>query len=176
MVAPTNAERLVMKYVTLILTMLVLIPLATAAKVIVEAPEKCSQCGMDRAVFAHSRMLISYTDGTGAGVCSLYCAVTEMKQNEKKLVSSLMVADYSTHKLIDSETAHWVVGGSQNGVMTSEAKWAFAGREEAQRFVKEHGGKIRSFDQALDAASTEVIAQADETLAVERELQRELHE
>ncbi len=163
-----------MKHITLILTMLVLIPLAAAAKV--EAPERCIQCGMDRTVFAHSRMLISYTDGTGAGVCSLYCAVTEMRRDKKKLVSSLMVADYSTHKLIDSETAHWVVGGSQNGVMTSEAKWAFAGREEAQRFVKEHGGKIRSFDQALDAASTEVIAQADEALAVERELQRELHE
>ncbi len=163
-----------MKHITLILTMLVLIPLAAAAKV--EAPERCIQCGMDRAAFAHSRMLISYTDGTGAGVCSLYCAVTEMRRDKKKLVSSLMVADYSTHKLIDSETAHWVVGGSQNGVMTSEAKWAFAGREEAQRFVKEHGGKIRSFDQALDAASTEVIAQADEALAVERELQRELHE
>ena len=174
MVAPTNAEGLIMKYITLILSMLVLVPLAAAALIIVETPEKCSQCGMDRTVFAHSRMLISYTDGTGAGICSLYCAITEMRRDKKKLISSLMVADYSTHKLIDSETAHWVVGGSQNGVMTSEAKWAFAGREEAQRFVKEHGGKLRSFDQALDAASTEVIAQSDETLAVERELQQEL--
>ena len=164
-----------MKYVTLILIMLVLVPLAATAKVIVENPEKCIQCGMDRAVFAHSRMLISYADGTGAGVCSLHCAVTEIQRNEKKLVNSLMVADYSHHKLIDSGTAHWVVGGSKNGVMTSEAKWAFAGREEAQRFVKEHGGIIRSFDQALDAASKEVIAQADEALAVERELKRELH-
>jgi hypothetical protein len=169
-----NAERLIMKYITLILTMLVLVPLAAGAKVIVEAPEKCIQCGMDRTIFAQSRMLISYSDGTCAGVCSIHCAVTEMQQNGNKLVNSLLAADYSTYKLIDSRTANWVIGGSMSGVMTSEAKWAFADMKDAQRFVKENGGMIRSFNQALDAASKEVIAQADEALAVERELKREL--
>ncbi len=129
---------------------------AAGAAETVENPKHCKQCGMDRTVYAQSRMLVVYADGTTVGVCSLHCAAADMKQNKDKQVKSLMVADYTTTELIDARTATWVVGGNKEGVMTSVAKWAFAKEEDAQKFVKENGGKTTTFDEAIRASEKEI--------------------
>jgi copper chaperone NosL len=121
----------------------------------VESPRSCKQCGMDRVAFAHGRMLIVYADGTSAGACSLNCAAVEMKTNKGKKVNSLKVADYTTKKLVDARTAVWVLGGSKDGIMTEMPKWAFSAKAEAERFVKENGGRITDFDEALNLALRE---------------------
>ena len=139
---------------TLVLCLLSAVAGAVAADK-VENPQSCRQCGMDRDFFAHSRMLIAYADGTTVGECSINCAAIEMKQNAGRQVKSIMVGDYITKKLIDARKAIWVVGGRKSGVMTSEAKWAFAGKDAAEKFVKEYGGRITSFDEALDLAIKE---------------------
>ncbi|MBI5639521.1 MAG: nitrous oxide reductase accessory protein NosL [Nitrospirae bacterium] len=116
----------------------------------------CKQCGMDRTAFAQSRMLIVYVDGTSVGLCSINCAAAELKQNKDRRVKSLLVADYTTQLQIDAKTATWVVGGTKQGIMTSVAKWAFAGEKDALKFIQENGGKIISFDQAMKAAEEEL--------------------
>ena len=121
----------------------------------VEPPKPCQQCGMDRVAFSYSRMLILYADGTTAGTCSLNCAAVEMKENKGKQVKSLKVADYLSKKLVDAKTAIWVIGGSKQGVMTEVPKWAFAKKDDAQKFVKENGGRITNFDEALNMALRE---------------------
>jgi len=121
----------------------------------VENPKDCKQCGMDRVAFAHGRMMILYADGTTAGTCSLNCASVEMKINKGKKVNALKVADYTTKKLIDARTAIWVIGGSKDGIMTEMPKWAFAGKGDAEKFVKENGGRIADFDEALNLALRE---------------------
>ncbi len=121
----------------------------------VENPKQCKQCGMDRVVFSYSRMLILYTDGTNAGTCSLNCAAVEMKENKGKQVKSLKVADYNSRKLIDARTATWVIGGGRSGVMTALPKWAFIKKDDAQKFVKENGGRVTTFDEALNLALRE---------------------
>ncbi len=120
-----------------------------------EGIRSCKQCGMDRVTFAHSRMLIVYVDNSSTGTCSLNCAVNELKENRSKKVKALMVADYGTKELTDAGSATWVLGGKKPGVMTSLAKWAFARNEDAQRFVKENGGKATTFGEALDLALKE---------------------
>jgi nitrous oxide reductase accessory protein NosL len=122
----------------------------------VEAPKACKQCGMDRTVFAKSRMMITYADGTTAGVCSIHCAAAEMKQNSGKKVKAVMVADYSTGTLTDAATATWVIGGKKEGVMTALPKWAFARAADAQKFVKENGGEVTPYDKALKSAEEEL--------------------
>lgn len=117
--------------------------------------KSCKHCSMDREKFNYSRMLIEYEDGTSVGFCSIHCAAVELNQNKGKKVRSLLVADYTTKKLTDASAATWVVGGKQPGVMTSVAKWAFKEAEDAQKFVKENGGKISSFDEAMKAAKDE---------------------
>jgi copper chaperone NosL len=119
--------------------------------------KNCKHCNMDREKFNFSRMLIEYEDGTSVGLCSIRCAAVELNQNKDKKVKSLMVADYTTKKLTDARTANWVIGGKQQGVMTSVPKWAFAKEKDAQKFVKENGGKIALFDEAMKAAQDEMV-------------------
>ncbi|MBC7964032.1 MAG: nitrous oxide reductase accessory protein NosL [Steroidobacteraceae bacterium] len=144
-----------MRILMLMMFLLLTFSVAAAADP-VEDPKACQQCGMNRIMFAHSRMLIGYADGTTVGVCSLHCAATDMKKSWDKQVVSLKVADYTTRELTDARSATWVVGGRKSGVMTELAKWAFAREEDAQKFVQENGGKVTTFDQALQAAKQEM--------------------
>ena len=121
-----------------------------------EDPKTCPICGMDLADAPKSRMLVVFTDGTTVEACSLHCAVWEMQQNKDKQVKSIMVADYATKEVIDARTATWVIGGDQIGVMNDVPKWAFARGEDAQNFVKEHGGTVATFDEAMKAAADEI--------------------
>ena len=62
-----------------------------------------------------------------------------------------MVADYNKKNLIDAEKASWVIGGKIPGVMTKTAKWAFADKKDAEAFIKENGGKLANFEDAMKA-------------------------
>jgi copper chaperone NosL len=126
-----------------------------AAETKVEAPDACVHCGMDRTKFGHSRMIVTYTDGSSAGTCSLNCVVTDMSKNKDKTVKSFQVADYNTRKLTDAKSAAWVIGGNKKGVMTKVAKWAFADQKDAAAFIKANGGNPATFDDALKAAEAE---------------------
>jgi hypothetical protein len=119
---------------------------------------ECLYCGMDRAKFAHSRMLVEYEDGTREGMCSLHCAAIDLAANIDMTPKTINVGDYVTKKLIDAEKAFWVIGGSKTGVMTKRAKWAFEKKEAAEKFVKENGGNISTFDEALKAAYEDMYA------------------
>ena len=121
----------------------------------VEAPDACKQCGMDRTKFGHSRMVVTYSDGSSTGTCSINCVVNDMKESKGKEVRSFQVADYNTRKLTDAKTAAWVIGGNKKGVMTPVAKWAFADKKDAEAFIKLNGGKSATFDDALVAAEKE---------------------
>jgi len=112
----------------------------------------CSYCGMDRKMYGFSRMLIGYEDGTQAGLCSLHCAVAEMSAHREKRISSLLVADRNSHELISAEKAFWTIGGSKRGVMSQRAKWAFAAKASAEKFVSTYGGEIVSWQSAVAAA------------------------
>lgn len=117
----------------------------------VEAPDACKHCGMNRTKFAHSRMVVTYTDGSSTGTCSINCAVTDMKASKKE-IKSLQVADFNSKKLIDAKTATWVIGGSIKGVMTKTPKWAFAEKSDAEAFITSNGGTLVTFDELLKAA------------------------
>jgi nitrous oxide reductase accessory protein NosL len=143
------------RFITFLVTCLVLTGAVAIAADKVENPKPCKQCGMDRVAFSYSRMLILYADGTTVGICSLNCAAAEMKEHKGKQVKSLKVADYNSKKLIDARTAAWVIGGGKPGVMTAVPKWAFAKKDEALKFVKENGGRVTAFDEALNLALRE---------------------
>lgn len=115
----------------------------------------CSRCGMDRKTFAHSRMLVTYADGSSVGTCSIACLVTELKSNHGKEVKTIQVGDYTGKQLIDARKAVWVIGGSKRGVMTRTAKWAFARKNEAENFVHRYGGEIVDYGEALRRGEAE---------------------
>jgi copper chaperone NosL len=134
----------------------------------------CRLCGMDRAMFSHSRMLIAYEDGSAVATCSLHCAAVELAVTIDKIPAKLSVADYDGKELIDAETAAWVTGGSKKGVMTGKAKWAFASRDSADRFIKANGGAIANFDEAIKASYDDMY-QDTKTIREFRKMKRLKH-
>jgi len=118
----------------------------------------CIYCSMDRKQFAHSRMLIEYEDGTVVPLCSIHCAAVDLALKADKLPKAIMVGDYSTKELINAEGAFWVLGGAKMGVMTKRAKWAFARKERAERFISGNMGELIGFDDALKASYEDMNA------------------
>ena len=112
----------------------------------------CKYCGMNRETFAYSRMLIEYNDGTIVGTCSLHCAAIDLALNLDKAPKVIQVGDYGQKGLINAETATWIIGGKKPGVMTKNAKWAFANRDDAEKFRQGNDGRMAGFDEALEAA------------------------
>jgi copper chaperone NosL len=117
----------------------------------VQKHQSCKYCGMDRQKFAHSRMLVVYDDGSEFGSCSIHCAAINLAQTFDKTPTAIQVGDYNTKKLIDAETATWVIGGKKPGVMTRNAKWAFEKPADAQAYIQENEGKIATFEEAMKA-------------------------
>lgn len=124
---------------------------ALAQPDITEHPN-CPYCGMDRAVFAYSRLYLQYDDGSSFGGCSLHCAALDLGLKIDKTPLSIQVGDYNTKALIDAEKAFWTVGGTKMGVMTKRAKWAFNKKEDAEAYVNANGGDICGFEEAMKAA------------------------
>lgn len=118
----------------------------------------CKFCGMDREKFGHSRVYIEYDDGTSVGTCSIRCAAVDLVLNIDKAPKAIMVGDYSSKSLIDAEKAFYVIGGSKMGVMTKRAKWAFGKKEDAEKFMRENGGEIATFDGVMKAAYEDLYA------------------
>jgi copper chaperone NosL len=144
--------------VMLLVSCLLLAPVfVSAVEDDLTAYPECLYCGMDRQKFAHSRMLLEYEDDS-EGFCSLHCAAINLALQLENAPNAIMVGDYDTHKLIDAEKAVWVIGGSKMGVMTKRAKWTFAKKEDAEKFVKESGGKVSTFEEALKAAYEDIYA------------------
>lgn len=121
----------------------------------VEAPPACQHCRMDRTMFNYSRMLVTYTDDSIAGTCSLNCVITEKNRVKGKKIKSIQVADYISKELIDAKAATWVVGGSKRAVMSAVAKWAFAEKKDAEAFIKQYGGKLATYKEVYEMAKKE---------------------
>jgi copper chaperone NosL len=162
------------KILLLLVSILFILSLSTilSAHEDTQKHSSCKYCGMDREKFAHSRMLIEYDDGTQGGTCSLHCTAIDLALNLDKNPKLLWVGDYYTKSLINAEKAFWVIGGSKPGVMTKRAKWAFAQKEEADKFLKENGGNLADFDGALKAAY-EDIAEDTKMIRERRRMKRQ---
>ncbi len=123
-----------------------------------EDMQSCRYCGMDRQKFAHSAMMIEYEDGTMAPMCSIHCAAVDLAINIDKTPKLITVGDYNTKKQVNAETACWTIGGDLPGVMTKRAKWAFENRADCEKFSREHGAQVATFDDAMKASYEDMYA------------------
>ena len=112
----------------------------------------CIYCGMDKAKFGYSWVLIVHADNTRAELCSIRCAAIHFALHTHQTIDAITVGDYFTAKQIDADKAHWVIGGDKLGVMTSRAKWAFETQTAAGKFIKDHGGQPAVFKDVIKAA------------------------
>lgn len=153
-----------MKYAITILTIMVVLLILRSGAALADGDidhhRECKQCGMDRKQYGYSRMLVTYSDGTTSGTCSLHCVITDLEVNRGKQVATIQVADRDNRKLINATTARWVIGGSKRGVMTPRAKWAFADKSAAEKFIADYGGIVAKWDEVREAARQDAMLKA----------------
>lgn len=135
--------------------------------------KECRYCGMDRGSFDFSRMLIGYDDGTTTAICSIRCAAVDMANNIGRTPINISVGDFNSRELIDAEKAHWVIGGSRPGVMSHRGKWAFEKKEGAEEFVRQNGGTLVGFEEAIKAAYEDMYS--DTKMIREKRKMKEMH-
>jgi len=127
--------------------------------------ESCQYCGMMKSKYGHSWVVLDHEDGSKVGLCSIHCAAIHMALHIDKPVTKVTVGDYNTKQQIDADKAYWVIGGSKMGVMTARAKWAFATKDGADKFIGENGGRAATYDEAVKAAFEDMY---EDTLMIQK--------
>ena len=140
------------KFIFLFLFLALLLPVPAAASDIEEIPS-CQYCGMDRQQFSKTRMLVEYEKGSKIGVCSIHDAAVDLAGSIGKAIKTIWVSDYGTDKLINAEEAVWIIGAPAEPVWSAYLwvyAFAFAMKADAEAFQNEHGGKVATWDEAID--------------------------
>lgn len=65
----------------------------------------------------------------------------------------IKVVDAKTEKLIDAKKAFYVIGSKAKGTMSMVSKLAFENKADANNFIKEYGGKLSTFQEAIKEAT-----------------------
>lgn len=81
--------------------------------------------------------------------CSLHCLTEDM---QTKNLKNIQVVDVTSLKFINVQNAFYVVGSKKKGTMTMLSKYAFKNKKDAQAFVHQFGGTIKTFQEALQIA------------------------
>ncbi len=111
----------------------------------------CPVCGMNLKMFYKTSHTSKLKNGTKRQYCSMRCLVADMQEYGINM-DSVKVVNARTQELIDAKKAFYVLGSKVKGTMSKTSKLAFASKEEAQKFIKKHKGKIVDFDTALNSA------------------------
>ncbi len=114
------------------------------------AEDKCSLCGMKVDEAKKQYFVITTKDGKKQKACNQGCAVMFM-ENIKKDLKTLEAIDYNTGSLIDANKAFYVKGSDVKPVMGGQSVVSFAKKEDAEKFQKEHGGKVLTTDELFKA-------------------------
>ncbi|MFT7859517.1 MAG: nitrous oxide reductase accessory protein NosL [Sulfurimonas sp.] len=109
----------------------------------------CHICGMHLVKFYKTGYMAEGQD-RAYQYCSLHCLADHLNQGAE--LKNPQVIDVSTLKPIPVLQAYYVVGSDVRGTMSRVSKYAFSTLEAAQKFQKEHGGKIVDFSSALKEA------------------------
>ncbi len=113
----------------------------------------CTLCGMDLQKYNRTKYILTLANGTEKHTCSIHCAAIILKKHDIKKIKA---ADYLTGKMINAKNAYYLVGSDIKGVMSKRSKLAFADKNEAADFKKNHGGKLTNFKGGLSAAMNEM--------------------
>jgi nitrous oxide reductase accessory protein NosL len=137
---------------------------------------KCPYCGMDRKQFHHSRHLVHYQDDLVDATCSLHCAALSLAINLDRGPKAIYAADFGAKAelkpLVNVDDGTYLIGSKLPGVMTKQSKVAFAAKTDAEAAKKEHGGKLGTFEVALQAAYQDM---ANDTLMIRKKRAERRH-
>ncbi len=113
----------------------------------VQVVERCGQCGMDLSKYQRTRYEIRWNDGTVTRTCGVQCGLTQQILHRDKYKSSA-AKDYVSGDTFDAGKGFYVFGSK---VITDMAPGfiAFRQRADAEKFRKESGGQVLTFNEAV---------------------------
>lgn len=88
---------------------------------------------------------IEYRDGTARSACGLRCAGAMLAAYREEDVKTIWIKEHESGKLLDAQTAFWVLGRSDR------SREAFSGKLAAEAFSTAHGGRVAHFRDAMAA-------------------------
>ena len=118
-----------------------------SGKVFAESSQQCSLCGMDLHKYSHVRYTVETTDKEQISTCGVQCGLL-LQLNLGERFAKSMATTLLGHKYIPAQNA-WYVYRSVAITDMSPGFIAFASKEHAKRFSTGFGGKVVSFEQAL---------------------------
>ncbi len=135
---------------------------------------RCRYCGMMRAKFNSTRMLLVYENNGVDATCSLHCAAIGLALNMDLGLKEMYVGDAGAagdiKPLTDAGKAHYVIDPSKPGVMTKVSKLAYSDRAKADAAAAAEasakaGAKVVDFDAALTDA---YLGMAQDTIMIRK--------
>lgn len=113
----------------------------------------CRVCGMYIDQYQKSAAELVFKDGKKEYTCGVACMLREVTDaGGLSAFKSVKVHDWVSGKLVDAETATYVIGSNVIPDMVPNYI-AFANREEAEAFVAKEGGEVIDFNIAYDDIS-----------------------
>ena len=110
--------------------------------------EFCNVCGMHLTKYYKTNHTAEFKNGHQEQYCSLHC-LSEVHKDYEQKIKNIQVVDTNSLKLIDAKKAFYVVGSSKEGTMSPISEYAFSTKIEAEKFKKEFGGEIHTFEETL---------------------------
>jgi nitrous oxide reductase accessory protein NosL len=115
--------------------------------------ESCKVCGMWIDEYQKSAAELVYKDGTTIHTCGVACMLRVVDdEGGISAFKSVKVHDWVTGKLVDAETATYVLGSKVIPDMIPNYI-AFAKREEAEAFAAKQGGEVIDYNFAYQDIS-----------------------
>lgn len=115
----------------------------------------CPNCGMMLNMWARTRHTFTLSEGNFE-TCSIRC-MADFSQKAGENPQNVNVAIYHhPEKMIPAEKAIYVIGSDAKGAMTMKSKIAFGSKDEVEKFVGSHGGKVENFSKTLTMATSEL--------------------
>jgi nitrous oxide reductase accessory protein NosL len=111
----------------------------------------CNVCGMHLTKFYKTSHATTFKNGHKEQYCSIRCQAN-IHNNHADKIKLIQVVDTKSLKIIDAQTATYVVGSSKKGTMSVVSKYAFEKKKDALVFKNNYGGEIHSFNETLKIA------------------------
>lgn len=134
------------KYCSLLLVFVAIFFLASSISA--WAVKGCIVCGMDVSKYPHTRYVVKTTDGKEYVTCGVQCGLT-LHLRFKDKWKSATASDLLSNRPFDVKKGFYVYKSS---VITDMAPGfiAFKRRVNAEKFAKGFGGKVVTYQEALE--------------------------
>jgi nitrous oxide reductase accessory protein NosL len=110
--------------------------------------KRCIVCGMDVSKYPHTRYVVKTVDGEEFHTCGVQCGLT-LHLRLKEKFKSATAADLLSNRSFDAQKGFYVY---KSTVITDMAPGfiAFATKVNAEKFQKGFGGKMVTYQEALE--------------------------